>query len=863
MTFSTTVNGDTQNLDLEGHEASVDVLREQLGLTGTKLVCAGGVCGACTIQIDGVPVAGCLTPATAMVDAEVTTIEGIADGEELHPIQKAFLAFDGLQCGYCTPGFIVHGVAFYDHWRAEHGPLAPRPTPDRHTIAEDLAGHLCRCGAYEGIYRAMAAACRGDFDDGPVEPSRIDGPAKVTGQAVYTADRYPENVLHAVIVRSPVAAADVGPLPPPSDGAPEWIVDLLPDDRRVRFAGQALFAVAAESPADARQLAAEVPVQLTPRPFVIDPDEALADDAPLVYEDRASRKLAPNSSEGPMLPTRWSGNRRGPTPTPFMGTLANYRVRKARETGAVGLVELTLETEPQLHSAFEPHCTVADWSDPAMLKVWTSSQAIDHIRHLLTERYGLGDHQIEVNADFVGGGFGAKSVLSPDLIGAIELSRLARRPVRLVLDRREELTATGNRPGTRTDISILVADDGDIEAMVVDAESHAGVAVNGVYGALCVIVYDRSPRIARDSDVLTNAPPGAPFRGPGGPTYAWALEQAVDQAAHQLGWDPIELRQRWDGNEKRQALYRWARELDVWSERPVTGSQTGRFRRGVGVAAANWLYMHDPTTEIEVGVEGGRLVVTNATQDIGTGSKTLLARAVGEVFDVAPTDVIVRAGRSAEGIPHGPTSGGSRVSPSLWPTAVEAAENLRDRIGTDLAAVPDGTSVSARRGGDGGNRLLRLTLGDLQVGQGFAAAVHVSEVEVDTLTGKTRVLTVHGGLAVGRVFAPVLATSQCEGSIIQGIGLALYENQILDPHTGLTLTSNLEDYRIPQLGDVPEITIHFHTGGWEHVAGGGIGLGEVGTISPAASVGNAIFNATGWRPTVAPVRPDRLLDGLR
>jgi len=158
---------------------------------------------------------------------------------------------------------------------------------------------------------------------------------------------------------------------------------------------------------------------------------------------------------------------------------------------------------------------------------------------------------------------------------------------------------------------------------------------------------------------------------------------------------------------------------------------------------------------------------------------------------------------------------------------------------------------------------MRLTLGDLQVGQGFSAAVHVSEVEVDTLTGKTRVLTVHGGLAVGRVFAPVLATSQCEGSVIQGIGLALYENQILDPHTGLTLTSNLEDYWIPQLGDVPEITIHFHEEGWDHVPGGGVGLGEVGTISPAASVGNAIFNATGWRPTVAPVRPDRLLELLQ
>ena len=151
----------------------------------------------------------------------------------------------------------------------------------------------------------------------------------------------------------------------------------------------------------------------------------------------------------------------------------------------------------------------------------------------------------------------------------------------------------------------------------------------------------------------------------------------------------------------------------------------------------------------------------------------------------------------------------------------------------------------------------------LRIGRGFSAALHVSEVDVDTLTGKVRVLQVHGGISVGRIHSPATARNQCEGSIIQGIGLALYEQQVIDPHTGLTLTSNLEDYRIPQLGDTPEMHIHFHEEGWDHVPGGGVGLGEVATISPAASVGNAIFNATGWRPTHIPVRPDRLLEGLR
>jgi len=494
--------------------------------------------------------------------------------------------------------------------------------------------------------------------------------------------------------------------------------------------------------------------------------------------------------------------------------------------------------------------------------VWTSTQAVDHVAHDLADQFGLDEDAIDVVADFVGGAFGSKLSVTPDMVAAIELSRVTCRPVRVELSRREELTATGNRPGSRTAVELAVSDAGELKAMVIDGTSFPGVAINSGYALLGTLVYGRSPRLARDRDIVTNAPPGTPFRGPGGPTYAWALEQSIDQAAHQLGRDPIDLRRGWDGNDKRQALYDWASALAVWRDRPVTGSQQGRHRRGVGVAAANWFYFVDPGTEIEVSVRRDALVVRNAVQDMGTGSKTLLARAVASVFDVDPTEVIVQVGRAGRGMPHGPTSGGSRTTASIWSTTVEAATKLQAIVGADWRTA-DGARAAATRGGDRSMRAVPITLANLQVGRGFTAAVHVTEVEVDTLTGTTRVLSVHGGLAIGVPHAPQLAESQCAGSIIQDIGHALYENQILDPHTGLTLTSNLEDYRISQLGDTPEITIHFHEPGWEHVPGGGVGLGEVATISPAASVGNAIFNATGFRPTVLPVRPDRLLEGLR
>jgi xanthine dehydrogenase YagR molybdenum-binding subunit len=150
----------------------------------------------------------------------------------------------------------------------------------------------------------------------------------------------------------------------------------------------------------------------------------------------------------------------------------------------------------------------------------------------------------------------------------------------------------------------------------------------------------------------------------------------------------------------------------------------------------------------------------------------------------------------------------------------------------------------------------------LWVGRGYTGAVHVSEVEVDTLIGKTRVLRVAGGIAAGRIAVPVLARSQCHGGIIQGIGYALYEHREIDPSTGLVLTAGLEDYRIPGIGDVPEIEIHFDEDGFEHVRSAGVGLSELSTIGVAASVGNAVYNATGWRPFELPIRPDRLLEGV-
>jgi xanthine dehydrogenase YagR molybdenum-binding subunit len=540
------------------------------------------------------------------------------------------------------------------------------------------------------------------------------------------------------------------------------------------------------------------------------------------------------------------------------------------------------------------------------LTVHVSTQAAAELSRLIGRRFGLHPDRVRVVAEHVGGGFGAKLTLTPETVAAITLARAARAPVRVALDRHDEMSVGGYRPGAALDVAMLVSRTGSLRALQLHADGDAGIAVGSQIAMQARLLYPAEAKDLLDYDVVSHLPPGAPFRGPGGPLMAWALEQAVDEAAHRLGDDPIALRRRWDPHPQRQRLYAWAEQLELWRSRPETGRETGRLRRGVGVAAANWLYFFQTDCELEVGIENRRLYVATAVQDIGTGIRSVLAQTVAAAFGAQPADVDVRLGDTV--LARGPTSGSSRTSATLVPAALLAAVRLQQRLARELgqrqelreahcddagihhaggliawpdalASAPD-MAERARRPADDPSRssappplagtgligwantlLFRLLL-KLGIGRGYTGAVHVAEVEVDTALGRTRVLRVAGGLAAGRIASPALARSQCCGGIIQGVGYALYEQRVNDPHDGRVLTAGLEDYRIPGIADAPEIALHFEQFGFAHVAGGGVGLSELSTLAVAASIGNAVHNATGWRPYDLPIRPDRLLAGL-
>ncbi|MEZ4660745.1 MAG: molybdopterin cofactor-binding domain-containing protein [Caldilineaceae bacterium] len=431
-------------------------------------------------------------------------------------------------------------------------------------------------------------------------------------------------------------------------------------------------------------------------------------------------------------------------------------------------------------------------------------------------------------------------------------------------------------------------------AIAIKAFGDSGVAIGSLGATMYGLTAPRVLRDMEDHNVVNNTPPGTPFRGPDIPTVLWAIEQAADEAAFKHNLDPVALRRQWySGHEIRNRLLDWVEALPVWHGRGAVAGGAGRYKQGVGLSTASWAFIYNPDAQVTVSSSPAGITVSTATQDIGNGTRTALAQAVADVLGIGRGQITIQIGRAD--LPVGPVAGGSQVTASVYPTAYKAAQDVmahlvkeaESRLGlqnlkaahggvehaagfTPWAAILEQAapfSATDKRGAERGPLGLRINLSrgedDPAIGMRMGHAVIVTQVEVDTRLGKIRPLHVWSKLAVGKIHVPELARSQVYGGVIQGLGYALYEQKQYDQRTGHTLSANLNDYRIPGIGDTPEITVDFDEKGFEEIRGQGIGLAELATVGVAAAVGNAVHHATGWRPLQTPITPLDVVAGLK
>lgn len=721
---------------------------------------------------------------------------------------------------------------------------------------------------------------------------RQDGRAKVTGATRFTVDVSLPGMLHGRILRSPLPHARVRAIDVSAARAHPGVmaVQVLaqPGDASgtLRYIGAPVAAVAAVTMDAAAQALRLLRVDYETLPFVADMDAA-RDPASAPVHDAAS---APEGHPGgfpaaaglPLL-----GNVRGPA-VAARGDVAEGFAR------ARVIVEGEYRTQVQTHCCMEPHAIVADWRTDG-LTVYASTQFTAGVRAELAATFGLASSQVRVVVDGMGGGFGSKSSLGNHGRIAVALSRQARRPVRIVLDRHEEQIDAGNRPGTWQRLRIGAQADGTLAAISLLSHGTAGVTLGAGVGNVAQSLYECANFHSEQSDVFINAGPGCAMRGPGNTPGAWGLELAIDELAERLAIDPLVLRDRIDASPVRREERRLGAQRIGWERRHAPGADAGPVKRGIGMAQSLWGANVQTNSACELRVSrDGEVELLSSVQDIGTGIGTVLAQVVAEVLGLRPEEIRVRIGDTE--YPAGPPSYGSRTTASITPPARTAAWRILQRLMREAAPLLKAQPAElVARGGrifvrdqparglgfpelaaqlrteriseiasrsDDYDGFRRRIGNDAALARQDLGGVQFAEVAVDTETGIVRVERVVAVQDCGRPMNPMLIESQVQGGVLMGLSYALFENRVIDPHTGGMLNANLEQYKLAGPRETPAIEVIVLENYQGRSATDAYGIAEPSNIPTAPAIGNAVYNAIGVRLRSLPMTPAAILGAL-
>jgi CO/xanthine dehydrogenase Mo-binding subunit/aerobic-type carbon monoxide dehydrogenase small subunit (CoxS/CutS family) len=896
MTY--TVNGKTFDGKPRPGQCLRTYLRE-LGHHGVKKGCDAGDCGACTVWLDGDPVHSCITPAFRAEGREVTTIEGLGTAEDLHPLQRQFRDAPGFQCGFCTAGMIMTAATFDDAQKQD--------------LPRALKGNLCRCTGYRSIEDAVRGVTGvEDARPGRAVGTSVGAPAAtdvVTGRAEFTMDTSIEGLLHLKVLHSPHAHARIVSIDktaalavPGVHRVYTWqdvprkrfttaihtdhLVD--PDDTyilddTVRFVGQRVAAVLADTVGAAEEGCRRVVVEYEPLPAVFDPEEAMAHGAPALH-----------GSHDPFV--------RDP--------VHNILLELHGDIGDVetGLAEADVIHEgtyfsPRVqHAHLETHGSIA-WMEEGRLHVRTSSQSPSIAKVKLSHLFDLRPDQLRVFCRRVGGGFGGKQeVIAEDLVALATLD--TGRPTCLEYTREEEFTTASPRHPMTLTVTLGAKADGTLTAMKIRNVSNTGAYGNHggetlFAGGAAVMLYRCANKRFDAYSVYTNTVPSGALRGYGMTQPAFAVESAMHELAVALGIDPMELRRR--------NIVRPGDSLVAFEDGPddVVFAEDGlatcidlvdeALRRGgsdppdsddwlVGSGAASSLHETAPPTEhlseawATLG-DDGVYEIAVGTVEFGEGTSTAHVQIAANQLGTTPSRIrLVQSDTDRTGFDTGAfASAGLFVAGNA---VLRASNALRDRIlafaaahaGVDVAACAmdddgvlcDGTRVPLTVLRDAaGARGIRFTAARKAYGspRSVVSNTHGFRIAVHRVTGEIRILRSVQATDAGVIINPAQVRGQIEGGVAQGIGFALTENFHVDGG-GAMVNPNLRNYRIPTYADVPRTEVLLVDSADSVGPMRAKGMAECCINPVAPALANALENATGVRYRALPLTPERIYGRL-
>jgi putative selenate reductase molybdopterin-binding subunit len=839
-------------------------LRE-LGHFGVKKGCDAGDCGACTVLLDGEPVHSCLIPAFRAEGHAVTTIEGLAPDGDTHPMQQAFLDAQAFQCGFCTAGMIMTCASLNQAQRQDLGAA--------------LKGNLCRCTGY----RTIADALDGRTNVEQAEPGTAfgrslpapAGPLVVKGAARYTFDVAMDDVLQIKILRSPHPHANIVTIDASEalafpgvhavlthEDAPSKlfstarheITEVDPEDTRildnvVRFIGQKVAAVVADSEAIAEEACRRIKVVYDILPAVFDPELAIADGAPVIHPDKTLAHRVSDSARNIVAQTH-----------------AEVGDVEAALAASAVTYENTFVTQRVQHGHLETHGGMAWVDDSGLLHIRSSTQVPFLTRRALAGLFDLPTEKIRVFCERVGGGFGGKQEMFVEDILALCALKTGRK-VKWEMTREEQFIGTATRHPMRVKIRAGADADGKLTALHLDVLSNTGAYGNHAGPVLfhacseSIAVYNCANKKVDGVAAYTNTLPAGAFRGYGLPQTQFAVESVIDELARQLGLSPYEFRRRnmvrsgdpmisATGPQMPDVLYgsygldQCLDLVEQAMQEPTAHGLPPEWLVGDGMALTMidtvppGGHIADATIEIR---DDGDFDLTVGTAEFGNGTATVHRQIAATALGCTVEQIHLRQSDTAHG-GHDTGAYGSAGTFVAGGATLDAARKLAAALkANDGTRRASGTS-------SGTPRSVAFNV------QGFRVAVNKG-------TGEIRILKSVQAADAGAVANPMQLRGQIEGGVAQALGAALYEEMVIDDG-GRVVNPKFRDYHLPSYADVPRTEVYFAETCDTIGPLGAKSMSESPYNPVAPAMGNALADATGIRFTQVPFKPDRIFPAL-